>query len=64
MQYADDLITKLCKVAEVYQKSALNEIFIIWTDSSVCHSCKEYYASSPLAGQTSTAFKEQMLLKI
>lgn len=38
VQYADDLYSKFCKVADVYGESTLNDIFIKELNLSICHS--------------------------
>lgn len=38
MQYADDLDAKSCKIADAYNDSTLNDIFIEGVDFSICNS--------------------------
>lgn len=42
MQYAADLYAKLSKVADIYEDPALNDIFIVGVDYSVCRGLLEY----------------------
>lgn len=62
MKYASDLYASLCKVASVYDKSTLNEIFVEGDDSSIYCSLRKYCATHPHADVINIAFKAWWLL--
>lgn len=59
MQYADDLYDKSCKVPEVYDEMALNNIFIEGADSSLSHSLRKFWATHSQANEREFAFEAQ-----
>lgn len=63
-KYANDLYTKSCKVAGIYDKSALKNIFTKRVDSVIEHSLLENWATHPQANVTDIVFKAQLLLGI
>lgn len=64
MQYADDLCAKSSEVADVYEESALSDIFVQEVGSTMCDSHKELSAANPQADLTNTAFNGQLLLAV
>lgn len=62
--FADDLITKSCKVSDVYDDSTLNDVLIESRDASIHHSLQHYWASHPQADLTDIAFYANSLLAI
>lgn len=64
IQYADDLFAKLCKVADVYDESILDDIFIKGVEAYICHSLKKFWACSPQSDLADIAFLVQQLLAI
>lgn len=63
-KYADALYARSCKLADVYDEAALNDIFIEIIDSSICHSVWKYWASTSQADLTDVALKAQSPLAI
>lgn len=63
-QYAGDNIAKLCKVADVYDKSTVNDVFIESVDSSIQHSFSSYCATHSQADLTDIVFHTKSFLVI
>lgn len=63
-QCADDLITKLCKVAAIYNEGTLNEVSIKEVDQSIRHSLQNYWETSLQAELTYIAFQVESPLSI
>lgn len=63
-QYPEDLHAKPCKVADVYDESTLNDIFIKGVDFTICHRVRKYWAMQPHVDLNNIAFKPQSLLAI
>lgn len=59
MRYADDLHGKSCKVANVFDESTLNYIFIESVNPSVFQSLRKYWATHPQADVTDIFFQAQ-----
>lgn len=55
-QYANDLIAKLCKVADVYDESTLNDVFIEGVDASIQQSLRNFRVTNPHSDLTDIAF--------
>lgn len=64
MQNIDDLYAKSCIVADVYDESTLNNIFIEGVDLSIRHSPREYWATHLQASMTGIVLEDQSLLEI
>lgn len=63
-QYADNLITKSCKVADFHEEVTLNDIFIKVDDSSIWNSLRNYFVTNPQAHLTDIAFQAKSLMSI
>lgn len=63
-QFADDLLEKFCKGADVYDGNTLNEEFIEVVHASIRDSMQDYWASHPHAASTDIAFHVESLLAI
>lgn len=48
-QYANDLVAKYCKVAHVYDKGTLKDVFVEGVDASIRHSLRHFWAQDPQA---------------
>lgn len=63
-QFADYLIAKFCKAANVHDVSTLNDAFIESVGASIRHSLHDYWASLPYADLPDIAFHAASLLAI
>lgn len=63
MQQVRDLYANSCKVADFFNESTLNNIFIKCAHPSYCHSLREYWATRPREGVPDLAFPVQTLLE-
>lgn len=63
-QYADDLIATSWKVADLYDISTLNDVFIEIVDASIWHSLRNYWPTNSYADFTDFAFQAESLLSI
>lgn len=63
-QYADDLVAKSCKVADVYDDWKLKNVFIEGVDACIRHSLRHYLARNPQADLTDIDFQAYSLLSI
>lgn len=63
-QFADDMITKSYEVADVYDESALNNVFIERVNASICHSLRGYWALHQTANITNISFYANFILAI
>lgn len=54
-QYDDDLVAKLCKIADVYDEGILNDVFIEGVYKFICHSLYHNWETSK-ADLTDIAF--------
>lgn len=62
VQYANNYSAKSCKVADIYDESTLNNIFIQDVDPSTCYRLWRTWATHTQAHMTNTAFKAQPLI--
>lgn len=60
-QYANDIIAKSFKVADVYDKTKLNPVFIDDIDSSIWHSLRNFCATHLQDDLTDIAFHAKSL---
>lgn len=59
-----NLIVKSCKVADVYNKSSLNDVFIAKVDASICNILRNYRAPYSQADLTHIVFYADTLIAI
>lgn len=64
MQYADCLYAKSCRVADRYDESTVNDIFMEEVEYSICYSLQEHLVMHPHVDETNIGFKTQSLLAI
>lgn len=61
-RYPDDLVTKFCMVADVYEEATQNNVLIQDSGKSIRHSSQKYQEANLQAGFTDIAFKVNLLL--
>lgn len=64
MQYANNLYAKSCEVAEIFDKSTLNVIFMGKISFSISHIWRDYRSTGAFADGIDIVFKMQLLLAI
>lgn len=62
--FTDNLITKSCKLAVVYDLSTLNDVFIEGVDVSIPHSLRNNWLKNPQADLADKEFQAESLLFI
>lgn len=63
-QFAEDLIANSCKIATVYDKSTLNDVFVDGVNAFVHHSLRDYWALHPHPDLTNIALHADSFLAI
>lgn len=63
-RYADRIMAKMCKAAEVYDKSTLSAIYVDGVDSSIRRSVRTYRATLPQAYLIDIEFWAELLLTL
>lgn len=63
-QCADDFIAKACKIADLYDESTVNVVFIGCFDASVGQNLPNHWAKSSKAVSTDISFQTESLLYI
>lgn len=61
-EYADNLVDKLCEVADVYIEKTSIDVFDESVDTYVCHSHRVNWTQNPQAYQTGIAFEVEFHL--
>lgn len=63
-QYVEELVKKTLRCRDVYEKYALNYIYIEGFDSSICHSMREHWEGKKKASLQDLAFHATSLLRL
>lgn len=63
-RYADDFVSKQCKVGNVYDEWTLIEVYIKRAGLPICHSLRRYYPQNPNVDLTVIAFQTKSILSI
>lgn len=63
-QFADNLVTNTCQVADVYIERTLYAVFIESVDASVCYTLLHYWKQKPQEELTDIAFHAESFLSV
>lgn len=58
-QYADDLVPKSCKVADMFDELTLNDVIIKGVDPSIGRSLRSCWSTNARANLTDIAFQTE-----